>query len=309
MEKTLSLYVMGEKPGRLDTYITEKARISRTLAQKLIEEGFVTYNNNIAPKSGTRLKEGDLIFVRIPVERRKETRVKKEDIPIDVIYEDDNIIVVNKARGMVVHPAAGHQDGTLVNALLYYSEEIEQAPETADRPGIVHRLDKGTSGIIIAAKDYKTHQKLVEMFRLRQVKKEYIAVVYGRLKNREGIINLPIGRHPKDRKKMAVVAGGKSAVTKWKIKKAYKDYTVLLVYPETGRTHQIRVHLQYIGHPVVGDPDYAVGKTPPYPISGQALHSARLTLQHPVTGEMLDLTAPLPQDMEDLIREIEHEAG
>ena len=303
MEKTLSLYVLGEKPGRLDTYISEKARISRTQVQKLIDESLVTLNDAQDPKPGARLKEGDLIFVRIPVEKA-ESNVEKQEIPIDIIFEDEHILVVNKERGMVVHPAAGHHNGTLVNALLYHADEMENVGEEG-RPGIVHRLDKNTSGLLIVAKTDKAHQKLTTMFATRKIKKEYLAVLNGRIKGREGVINLPIGRDPKDRKKMAVVSGGKNGVTRWKLKKHYKEWTVVSAFPETGRTHQVRVHFAYLGHPLVGDPEYGPDKEPPSPIDGQALHSYRLRFEHPITGKQMELEAPIPEDMEKIIDMIE----
>ncbi len=303
MEKTLSLYVLGDKPGRLDSYISEKAHISRTQVQKLIDEGLVTLNDTPGPKPGARLKEGDLVFLRIPVEKTGESP-RGQDIPIDIVYEDEHIIVVNKERGMVVHPAVGHHDGTLVNALLYHTQEMETIGDEG-RPGIVHRLDKNTSGLLIAAKTDSAHQKLTSMFSQRKIKKEYLAVLQGRIKGREGVINLPIGRDPGDRKKMAVVSGGRSSVTRWKLKKHYKEWTLVSAYPETGRTHQLRVHFTYLGHPLVGDPEYGPGAEPPSPMTGQALHSYRLSFHHPITGEPMNLEAPIPDDMEMLIDRID----
>jgi 23S rRNA pseudouridine1911/1915/1917 synthase len=302
MEKTLSLYVMGDKPSRLDTYIANKAHLSRTQVQKLIEDGCVILNNNEKPKTGARLKEGDIVRVRIPIV--KESSLEKQDLPIEVLYEDDHVVVVNKERGMVVHPAAGTPDGTLVNALLHHVDDLEGIGDEK-RPGIVHRLDKNTSGVMIVAKTQEAHQRMVDMFQNRKIQKEYIAVVTGKMKGREGVINLPIGRDPKDRKKMAVVPDGKKALTRWKQKKAFKNYTVVSAFPETGRTHQIRVHFKYLNHPVLGDPEYAPDIKPPADIKGQALHAYKLQLEHPITGETLVFTAPIPQDMEDLINEIE----
>lgn len=303
MEKTLSLYVIGKDSKRLDIYISESGHISRTYAQKLIKDGKVIYNDDKNPKPGTRLKEGDIIYVRIP-SQQVQTGVKKQEIPLDVIYEDEHVIAINKERGMVVHPAAGHEDGTLVNALVYHVEEMEDVGEDEQRPGIVHRLDKNTSGVLIAAKTQKAHSRLVEMFNLGKVEKEYIAVVHGRPGGREGIINLPIGRDPKDRKKMAVVPGGKKAITRWKLQRSHGDYSIVKVFPSTGRTHQIRVHFSYINNPLVGDPEYASSYDPPTDIRGQALHASRLCLDHPVTGKRLELTAPIPEDMQQLIAKI-----
>jgi 23S rRNA pseudouridine1911/1915/1917 synthase len=303
MEKTLSLLVMDDKVARLDTFISEKARLSRTHVQKLISGGMVTLNGSADPRPGSRLKQGDTLHIRIPMEK-EATSMEKQDIPISILYEDSHIIVVNKERGMVVHPAPGHHDGTLVNALLYHADEMESVGDD-DRPGVVHRLDKNTSGVLIAAKTAEAHQKLVNMFSLRKIKKEYLAVVHGRMKGREGVINLPLGRDPKDRKNMAVVAGGKPSVTRWKLKKAFKSWAFLSVSPETGRTHQIRVHLKYVGNPVVGDPEYAPGMESPSPIEGQALHAWRLSFPHPITGQQMELEAPLPADMEMLLQEME----
>jgi 23S rRNA pseudouridine1911/1915/1917 synthase len=302
MEKTLSLYVLGDKPSRLDTYIANKAHLTRTYVQKLIEDGCVILNDNKKPKTGSRLKEGDIIHVKIPVVR--ESPIQKQDLPIEILYEDDHIVVVNKQRGMVVHPAAGSPDGTLVNALLHHVDDLEGIGDEK-RPGIVHRLDKNTSGVMVVAKTQEAHQGLVEMFQNRKIHKEYIAVVNGKMKGREGVINLPVGRDPKDRKKMAVVPDGKKALTRWKQRKAFKNYTVVSAFPETGRTHQIRVHFKYLNHPVVGDPEYASELKAPTDIDGQALHAHKLQFNHPVTREPLEFTAPVPNDIEELIDEIE----
>lgn len=307
MEKTLSLYIMEDKPGRLDTYVSDAGKISRTQAQKLIKDGMVSLNEETHTKTGTRLNKGDIIFVRIPVEK-KEPDLPAQDIPMDVVYEDEHIIAVNKVRGMVVHPAAGHHDGTLVNALLYHAEQIENVGQEG-RPGVVHRLDKNTSGLIIAAKTNKAHLELSNMFAARKIKKEYIAIVHGKVKGREGKINLPIGRDPNDRKKMAVTPGGKSSVTRWKCKKIFKDWTMLSVFPETGRTHQIRVHFKYMGNPLISDPEYAVGYENPTDMEGQALHCHRLEFKHPITKDPMSLEAPLPEDMERLIEELEALSG
>ncbi|MFP4498334.1 MAG: RluA family pseudouridine synthase [Vulcanimicrobiota bacterium] len=298
MEKKLSLYVFGDDSGRLDSFVAEKAHISRSFAQKLIEEGHITYNNEENPKASQQVKDGDLIFVTIPEAREPE--ILEQDIPIDIVYEDEDIIVVNKVRGMVVHPAPGHDDSTLVNALLYHADEIKGVGNEI-RPGIVHRLDKDTSGLIVAAKTYPAHQRMVELFKLRKVKKEYLALVHGKPRGREGVINLPVSRDPNDRKKIAVVAGGKPAVTRWKLIKSFKEHALVAAFPETGRTHQIRVHLSYMGCPVVGDPEYAGKKKPPLEIEGQALHSRKIQFQHPITNRPMEFEAPVPNDMQEII--------
>lgn len=301
MEKELSLYVTEDKSGRIDSYIAEKAHISRTMAQKLITDGMVILNET-APSRSSTVKEGDIIHVRIPMV--KDTGVEQQDIPIDIVYDDEHIVVINKQRGMVVHPSAGHKDKTLVNALLYHVEDLSGVGGE-ERPGIVHRLDKNTSGLLIIAKDDNAHQKLSSMFQFRKIHKEYIAIVKGKLRGHQGVIDLPLGRDPKNRTLYAIVSGGKNAVTQWKIKKSYSDYTLVYLFPETGRTHQLRVHLKHIGCPILGDPEYGGGEENPFGIKGQALHSHKLSFKHPVTEADMELTAPLPEDMQHIVNCLE----
>lgn len=302
MEKDLSLYVAEDKPGRLDTYVAKKAKISRALTQKLISDGMVILNDTTTRRSSV-LKEGDIIHLRIPMP--KETKVEKQDIPLNIVYEDDDILVVNKDRGMVVHPAVGHWDGTLVNALLYHSDGLSSVGGE-ERPGVVHRLDKDTSGLLVVAKNDKAHQKLTQMFQTRKISKEYLALVQGKMRGHQGVINLPIGRHPSERTLMAVVPGGKTSVTKWKVRKAYGPYSLVSLFPETGRTHQIRVHLSHVGAPVVGDPEYNKNECP-FGIKGQALHARRLTFEHPITGEKMEFEVPPPDDMQEIIDRLDDE--
>jgi len=304
MEKKLSLYVThNDKKRRIDTFISEKAKISRSLTQKLIEQGLITLNNE-NPKHGCRIKEGDIIHVRVPY--KKDVGLEKQDIPLDIVYEDQDILVINKQRGMVVHPSAGHEDGTVVNALMYQVDDLSGIGGE-DRPGIVHRLDKNTSGLLIIAKNDQAHQKLTQMFKSKSISKEYIAIVHGKLRGHEGVINLPIGRNPRDRKLMAVVTGGKNAITKWKVRKVYEDYSIVSLFPETGRTHQLRVHLKHIGSPVVGDPEYGKPKSNDFEIEGQALHAGRILFNHPSTGKKMEFEVPIPRDMQEIIDKLEED--
>lgn len=301
MEKDLRLYVTDEKSRRIDIYVSEKAKISRSLSQKLIDDGMVTLNKEISKQSAI-IKEGDIIHVRIPMP--KESDIVSENIPLNMVYEDEHIAVINKPRGLVVHPAPGHESGTLVNALMYHIDDLTGIGGE-ERPGIVHRLDKNTTGLMVVAKTDAAHQKLTSMFQLRKIHKEYLAIVHGKLRGHEGIINLPIGRDPNDRKKMCVIASGKNAVTHWKVRKLFDEFSLVSLFLETGRTHQIRVHLKQVGNPVVCDPEYGGGRVFPFPIEGQALHSYRLSFDHPITGEHLEFEAPLPEDMQKIIEELE----
>ncbi|MCD4784533.1 MAG: RluA family pseudouridine synthase [Candidatus Eremiobacteraeota bacterium] len=302
MEKELSLYVThSDNKRRIDIFVSEKAKISRNLTQKLIEEGLITLNKESA-KYGCRIKEGDIIHVRVP--HKRDVGIEKQDIPLNIVYEDKDILVINKQRGMVVHPSAGHKDGTLVNALMYQVDDLSGIGGE-DRPGIVHRLDKNTSGLLIIAKNDNAHRRLSDMFKTKTISKEYIAIIHGKLRGREGIINLPVGRNPKDRKLMAVVNGGKNAVTRWKVRKVFGDYSLVSLFPETGRTHQLRVHLKHVGNPVVGDPEYSKMDSDLFNIEGQALHAIRIAFNHPSTGKKLEFEVPIPDDIQEIIDKLE----
>ena len=295
--------VEKEKAGkRLDAYLSlENNSISRTMIQKLIDENHIMVNEKVT-KASYKVAEGD----RITLEevKPKEISLKAQDIAIDVIYEDKDIIVVNKPKGLVVHPANGNPDGTLVNAIMAICKGSLSGIGGEIRPGIVHRLDKDTSGIIIIAKNDEAHIKLSEQIKNREVKKTYIALVRGFVKENEATINMPIGRSPKDRKKMAVVKNGKNAITHIKVLERFNNYTLLQVNIETGRTHQIRVHLSQIGYPIVGDYTYSNGKNE-FGIVGQCLHAKSLKFRHPITNKEMYLEAELPQYFKDVIKKLE----
>jgi 23S rRNA pseudouridine1911/1915/1917 synthase len=299
----------GEQGLRLDVFLSRRdPSLSRSRIQRLIAQGAVRAGDRPV-KASHKVCEGEMIDCAIaPAD---ECDVTPEDIPLTVIYEDASLLVVDKPAGMVVHPAAGHHQGTLVHAMLFHCRDLSGIGGVL-RPGIVHRLDKDTSGLLVAAKSDRAHQALTEQFKLRQVKKNYLTLVYGDVKEDQGMIDLPVGRHPQDRKKMSTRSRrGREAATRWQVKERYDAATLLEVDIETGRTHQIRVHLHAIGHPVVGDGVYggarrinavaqpsmrAVLKT----MKRQALHAAHLRFSHPLTGEPLAFSSSLPADMAQL---------
>ena len=289
---------------RLDAYISSKeTNLSRTNIQRLIEEGNILVNGQ-KKKISYKVQTGDNIEINIP--EAKETSIKAENIPVEVVYEDNDIIVVNKPKGMVVHPANGNPDGTLVNAIMAMCKGSLSGIGGEIRPGIVHRLDKDTSGLLIVAKNDLAHINMSNQIKDRQVKKIYIALVKGNINENEATINMPIGRSTKDRKKMAVRKDGKEAVTHFKVLKRYKDYTLLKVKIDTGRTHQIRVHMAEIGHPVVGDMVYPKGKNE-FGVEGQILHAQSLDFKHPITGKKMHLEAKLPEYFEKVLEKLDRE--
>lgn len=296
---------------RLDVCLTRlQPEFSRSHMQKLIAAGNVTVNGTVR-KGNYKLKLDDVIELELPEPEAVE--LLPEDIPLEILYEDRDIIVINKARGMVVHPASGVYSGTLVNALLHHCEDLSGINGEI-RPGIVHRLDKDTSGVMVAAKNDVAHLNLAKQIQEKSAFRIYQAVVWGNIKEESGIIRGDIGRHPTDRKKMAVVAeNGKPAVTRFRVLERFGEQTLVECRLETGRTHQIRVHMTYIGHPLVGDPKYGTDRhgrvRGSFAIQGQALHSMTLELTHPVTGERLSFTAPLPEDMSGIIAKLRHKAG
>ena len=288
---------------RLDSYIASKYDISRTMVQKLIEEGNVLVNEK-EKKISYKVQIGDNIKINIP--KPQETNIKPENIPIEIVYEDNDIIVVNKPKGMVVHPANGNPDGTLVNAIMAICKGSLSGIGGEIRPGIVHRLDKDTSGLLIIAKNDRAHINMSNQIKNREVKKIYIALVRGNVNEEEATINMPIGRSTKDRKKMAVRKDGKEAITHFKVLKRYSKYTLLEVKIDTGRTHQIRVHMSEIGHPIIGDMVYSNGKNE-FSVSGQMLHAKSLYFKHPITGKNIHLDAELPQYFKDVLDKLEGE--
>ena len=293
------VFTAEEKGQRLDVFVVERfPELSRSHVQKLIEQGNVLVDGSVR-KANYKLRGGEAVQVTVP--QAEPISVEPEDIPLDILYEDKDIIVVNKARGMVVHPASGVYSGTLVNALLYHCRDLSGINGEI-RPGIVHRLDKDTSGVMVCAKNDTAHLDLAEQIRTKTAHRTYWAIVHGNIKEEAGIIKGDIGRHPTDRKKMAIVReNGKPAVTHFKVLERFGEYTLVECKLETGRTHQIRVHMTSIGHPLVNDPKYGPKKSSPFAINGQALHSLQLTLTHPVTKEEMTFTAPLPTDMEKIL--------
>lgn len=282
---------------RADVFLAAKLGVSRSNMQKLLEDGRVKRGEKII-KANYKVRAGEMFVVDIPDPEPIEA--VPENIPLDIIYEDDDVAVLNKARGMVVHPAPGNYTGTLVNALLYHCSNLSGI-NSAIRPGIVHRLDKDTSGIMIVAKNDAAHISLSQQIQSKTAVRTYLAVVRGNIKTDSGTIETQIARDKTDRKKMAVVKeGGREAITDYQVLERFGKYTLVRCKLRTGRTHQIRVHMEYLGYPLVGDPKYSPMKTP-FGIKGQALHSHTLEFTHPRTGERMKFEAPLPEDMHKII--------
>jgi len=304
MEKEYDIIIeKGTPRQRLDVFLSRYIGLSRSQIDKLIKSGLVKINNQPA-KQGHRIKMDDRINVKIP--EAKEMRAKPEPIPLDIVYEDKDIIVINKTRGIVVHPAAGNIEGTLVNALLYHCKDLSGIGGNI-RPGVVHRLDKDTSGLIVFAKNDEAHTGLSRQIKDRKMKKIYQAIVYGEVKNEKGAIDAPLGRHPVHRKKMAVVSSGnlksRDALTYYKVIERFHGFTLLELDLKTGRTHQIRVHLSYVGHPIVGDRVYS-RKKDEFSVTGQMLHAKTLGFNHPVTGKYMEFNSELPDDMKKVLRSL-----
>jgi 23S rRNA pseudouridine1911/1915/1917 synthase len=285
---------------RLDVFLARRIpSISRSHIQNIIKDDLVRVEGRPV-KSNHRLKAGENISVIIPPPR--EIAIEPEDIDIEIVYEDKDIAVISKPQGMVVHPAAGNYSGTLVNALLFKCSELSGINGEI-RPGIVHRIDKDTSGLLVVAKNDMAHRGLAAQIKEKTASRVYRAIVHGNIKTEEGTINAPIGRHPTERKRMAVVTGGRDAVTHFRVLERFGGYTYIEARLETGRTHQIRVHMTYIGHPLAGDPVYGVKKEK-FQLAGQALHAIQLALKHPRTGEPMEFNAPLPKYFEDLLAQL-----
>ena len=288
---------------RVDACIARLAPgISRSAAQRLCEDGQVLLNG-AAAKKNARVAPGDVLELTLP--EPQPTQAQAEDIPLDVAYEDADVIVINKPKGLVVHPAAGHWEGTLVNALLHHCRDSLSGVGGALRPGIVHRIDKDTSGLLIVAKNDFAHQKLAAQLQDHTLARTYVCIVCGNLREDAGTVNAPIARDKNDRKKMAVRADGKPAVTHWQVLARYPGYTYVQCRLETGRTHQIRVHMASLGHPILGDTVYG-HKKPELGQNTQCLHAKELTFRHPRTDEPVTVTCPLPEEFERVLQVLEH---
>lgn len=291
---------------RLDVFVSSYLEVTRSGAQGMIENGLVSVNGRVESKN-YRLRENDQI--EIEEQELKELTVEPENIPLDVVYEDGDIIVINKPSGMVVHPAPGNESGTLVNALLYHCKGSLSGINGVVRPGIVHRIDKDTSGLLVVAKNDESHVYLSSLLKEHGIKRVYHAIVVGHYKESKGTVDAPIGRHPVDRKKMAVVVGGREAITHYEVIEEYPSFTYARFQLETGRTHQIRVHTSYIGHPIIGDTVYGGGKTVFEKnnkglLDGQALHAKILSFPHPRTREIVTFECELPDNFKSLLEKL-----
>lgn len=301
--------VLPEQEGkRIDAFVCEQLDgITRSMVQNWIEQGHVTLASGKTIKKNYKVNAGDEVIVQMPEPQSVE--IEPENIPIDIVYEDEDIIVVNKARGMVVHPAVGNWNGTLVNALMYHCGDRLSGINGEIRPGIVHRIDKDTSGLLVVAKNDLAHQSLAEQIACHSAAREYQAIVVGAPREDQGTIDQPIGRHKVDRKKMAIVPEGRHAVTHYQVLKRFRGYSLLAFQLETGRTHQIRVHMASIGHPIIGDPLYGLKKDRFSNLDGQCLHAWRLSLDHPRTGERIVFEAPLPEYFTAILNKMVQENG
>ena len=308
MSELLSLTVSPEEAGqRLDAYLASVTELTRSAAVRLIEEELVTVNGK-SPNKKEKVKAGDTVNVSLP-EPEPDVAVP-QNIPLDIIYEDEDILVVNKPCGMVVHPAAGNPDGTLVNAILYHCGDSLSGIGGVIRPGIVHRIDKDTSGLLVVAKNDAAHLSLSDQLKVHRVSRVYHAIAIGNLRQDSGTVDAPIGRHPTDRKRMAVLRGAdahaRDAVTHYRVLERFDGLCHVECHLETGRTHQIRVHMSSLGHPLLGDPVYGGAnhrfcQSHPALIHGQCLHAAELSLIHPRSGEEMHFTCPLPEDIERIL--------
>lgn len=300
MQKII-LKVNEENTGeRLDKFIADNSDISRSYAAKLCADGLVLSNGKQLAKK-YKVSSDEQIEVEVP--EPEELSVEGENIPLDIVYEDKDVIVVNKPQGLCVHPAPGNESGTLVNGLVYHCGEELSAINGVIRPGIVHRIDKDTSGLLVAAKNNSAHLKLSAQLKERKAMRKYIALVNGNIKEDSGTINKNIGRNPSDRKKMAVVQGGREAVTYFNVLERFMQYTLVECILETGRTHQIRVHMASIGHSIVGDPLYGVKKEK-FALKGQLLHAKTIGFVHPATGKMMEFTSEIPDYFQNILEKL-----
>lgn len=304
MKRELQYEVTAEEDGlRLDQYIAGRCMdLSRSYIQKLIKESRVTINKSIQTKTKTAVQESDIVNVSLP--DPKELEIKPQDIPLDILYEDNDVLVVNKPKGMVVHPAPGHYEDTLVNAVLYHCRDNLSGINGVLRPGIVHRIDKDTTGALIVCKNDKAHQKIADQLRAHTITRSYRAIVYNNFSEDEGMINAPIGRHPTNRKKrMVTEKNSKEAITHYKVLDHLNHkFNYIECRLETGRTHQIRVHMSHIGHPLLGDEIYGPVNSKFKNLQGQTLHAATIGFIHPTTEEYMEFSAPLPDYFEKLLK-------
>ena len=298
--------IAAESGTRIDAWLSEQMpKLTRSAAQRLLGDGMVLVNGK-PPKKNYKVSAGDTVTVTIP--EIAEVPLVPQNIPLDIVYEDEDVVVVNKPRGMVVHPAPGHPDGTLVNALMYHCGDSLSGVGGEKRPGIVHRIDKDTSGLLIVAKNDAAHLALSAQLSDRSLSRVYRAVVVGNLRNDAGTVDAPIGRHPNDRKKMAVThQNSRNAVTHWSVLERYRGYTHVRCKLETGRTHQIRVHMAHIGHPLLGDEVYGHAKLPEKGLVGQCLHAKDLQFIHPRTGEAVHLDTELPEYFQEVLARLGQE--
>ena len=298
--QTYTYIVLQEDENRIDKFLDIKIDdISRSFLQKIIRSGDVTVNDNVV-KANYKLKEKDVVIVNVP--DAIEPDILPENIPLDILYEDEDILVVNKPKGMVVHPAAGHYNGTLVNAIMYHCQDSLSGINGVMRPGIVHRIDMDTTGSLVVCKNDNAHQYISDLLKTHSITRKYHAIVYGVIEEDEGIINAPIGRHPIDRKKMAInEKNGKTAITHYRVLQRFQSFTYIECELETGRTHQIRVHMASIKHPLLGDSVYTNQKSK-YKLQGQTLHAKTLGFIHPKTNKYIEFNAPLPEYFENLVK-------
>ncbi|MCI7180859.1 MAG: RluA family pseudouridine synthase [Schaedlerella sp.] len=297
------LFIKAEEGGmRIDKFLADELpELTRSHIQKLIKEEMISVNS-YPVKANYKLNSDDAIFVRIPEPELPD--IVPENIPLDILYEDQDILIVNKPKGMVVHPAPGHYTGTLVNAVMYHCKDNLSGINGVTRPGIVHRIDKDTTGSLLICKNDASHRYFADLLKEHAITRKYHAVVCGNLKEDTGTVNAPVGRHPTDRKKMSTrCANGRPAVTHYKVLERFGDYTYIECILETGRTHQIRVHMASIGHPVLGDTVYGPAKCP-FKLEGQTLHAKILGIRHPDTGEYMEFDAPLPEYFEILLKKL-----
>ena len=297
-------YIVPEKSSglRIDKFLTESCPdYTRSFLQKLLKSELVEVNGKPV-KSSYKTAAGDTVTFEVP--EAVEAEITAQEMPLDILYEDEDVILINKPKGMVVHPAAGHYEGTLVNGLMHHCREQLSGINGVMRPGIVHRIDRDTTGVLIVCKNDLAHNSIAEQLKVHSITRKYYAVVFGSLKDDEGTIHAPIGRHPNDRKKMSINSkNGKDAVTHYKVLERFHGYTLVECRLETGRTHQIRVHMASIGHPLLGDQVYGPAKQP-FRLQGQTLHAGVLGFLHPRTGEYMEFSAPLPKYFEELLEKL-----